>query len=64
MISHITFKICEDEIDDYVLRIKTVGTETKPDRQRRTGEGKSIYFYDFDNNLFELHTGTLSERLQ
>lgn len=35
----------------------------KPERSRIIGEGRSIYFYDFDNLLFELHTGTLSERL-
>jgi hypothetical protein len=31
---------------------------------RVEGEGESQYFYDFDNNLFELHTGTLAQRLQ
>ncbi|MFZ5563799.1 MAG: hypothetical protein ACOZBW_07070 [Thermodesulfobacteriota bacterium] len=29
----------------------------------RQGEGDSLYFYDFDNQLIELHTGTLNERL-
>jgi hypothetical protein len=33
-------------------------------RPRVEGEGESLYFYDFDNHLFELHTGTLEQRLQ
>jgi hypothetical protein len=32
-------------------------------RPRVPGEGRSIYFYDYDSHLFELHTGTLGERL-
>jgi hypothetical protein len=32
-------------------------------RPRVEGEGRSIYFHDRDNHLFELHTGTLQERL-
>ena len=28
------------------------------------GEGSSLYFYDFDNHLFELDTGTLERRLE
>ena len=36
----------------------------KPTRPRVEGEGRSLYFYDFDNHLFELHTGTLEERLK
>ena len=61
--NHIAFQITENDIEKYVQRIKDVGAEMKPERPRITGEGRSIYFYDFDNHLFELHTGTLSERL-
>jgi len=32
-------------------------------RPRAEGEGQSIYFYDYDGHLFELHTGTLTDRL-
>nr|EHU9844980.1 FosX/FosE/FosI family fosfomycin resistance thiol transferase [Listeria monocytogenes] len=42
----------------------SLGVEIKPERPRVQGEGSSIYFYDFDNHLFELHTGTLEERLK
>lgn len=61
--NHIAFKIQKDEIDDYISRIKDIGAEIKQERPRVEGEGRSIYFYDFDNHLFELHTGTLDERL-
>ncbi|MEZ0471230.1 FosX/FosE/FosI family fosfomycin resistance thiol transferase [Luteimonas salinilitoris] len=30
---------------------------------RIRGEGLSLYFHDFENHLFELHTGTLEQRL-
>ena len=61
--NHIAFKIEEYQVDDYIARIKAVGAEIKPERPRVDGEGCSIYFYDFDNHLFELHTATLAERL-
>jgi catechol 2,3-dioxygenase-like lactoylglutathione lyase family enzyme len=61
--NHVAFQIQESDIDKYIERIKSVGAEIKPDRHRKQGEGHSIYFYDFDNHLFELHTGTLAERL-
>ena len=61
--NHIAFKIDEKDFDDYLARINTVGAEIRPTRPRIACEGRSIYFYDFDNHLFELHTGTLPERL-
>ena len=61
--NHIAFQIQENEVDDYMNRIIDLGLEIKPERPRVVGEGRSIYFYDFDNHLFELHTGTLDERL-
>ena len=60
---HIAFKICEEEFDAYEARIQAMGVELWPQRPRVEGEGRSLYFYDFDNHLFELHTGTLPERL-
>nr|WP_187355155.1 hypothetical protein [Paenibacillus tengchongensis] len=39
------------------------GSGAEAPRLRIGGEGIPLYFYDYDNNLFELHTGTLEERL-
>lgn len=61
--NHIAFKIADEEFDRYKERICKLGLDMKPPRSRVDGEGRSLYFYDFDNHLFELHTGTLSERL-
>jgi hypothetical protein len=44
-------------------RIKSLGLDVRESRPRVEGEGRSIYFHDADNHLFELHTGTLQERL-
>ena len=60
---HIAFKILESDVDNYIDKIKALNLELKPSRKRLSGEGHSIYFYDYDNNLFELHTETLEKRL-
>jgi fosfomycin resistance protein FosX len=62
--NHIAFKIQEEDFEEYLERIRQSGVEFKELRSRVEGEGRSLYFYDFDNHLFELHTGTLSERLR
>jgi len=61
--NHIAFKVDESQIDDFIDRIYEIGVDIKPERPRVQGEGRSIYFYDFDNHLFELHTDTLDKRL-
>lgn len=62
--NHIAFKIEEVDYDDRLGRVRSLGLEVRESRPRVEGEGRSIYFYDHDNHMFELHTGTLDERLQ
>ena len=61
--NHIAFKIDEADFDRYVERVQKLGLDMRPPRPRVEGEGRSIYFYDDDNHMFELHTGTLAQRL-
>jgi fosfomycin resistance protein FosX len=60
---HVAFKVDEQALPLYDAKLRALGVEFKPARSRVPGEGLSLYFYDFDNNLFELHSGTLEERL-
>jgi fosfomycin resistance protein FosX len=62
--NHVAFKIQDAEFEAYAAKVKAMGLEIRPPRQRVLGEGRSLYFYDDDNHLFELHTGTLAERLE
>ena len=62
--NHIAFKIDDAAFEAYEAKVKALGLEIRPPRQRISGEGRSLYFYDDDNHLFELHTGTLAERLE
>ncbi len=61
--NHVAFKIDEARYDDLMERLASLGFELRESRPRVAGEGRSIYFHDDDNHLFELHTGTLGERL-
>ena len=62
--NHVAFKIGEAEFEKYESRLDSLGIEILPPRPRVPGEGRSLYFYDHDNHLFELHTGTLTDRLE
>lgn len=61
---HLAFKVDASELPGFEARLRAIGAEVKAARARIPGEGQSLYFYDFDNHLFELHTGTLDERLR
>ncbi len=61
--SHLAFKVSEAALPEFERRLRHLCVEIKPPRHRVEGEGQSLYFYDFDNHLFELHTGTLAQRL-
>jgi len=60
---HVAFKISDSEYDIYKEKLGAFDIRMRESRPRIEGEGRSLYFYDYDNNLFELHTGTLEERL-
>ena len=62
--NHIALEISKRDYNIYLERINELELEIKPSRKRIKEEGKSIYFYDYDNHLFELHTGNLLERLR
>ena len=61
--NHLALKVSESDFDEYIGKVKASGLEIIKGRDRIEGEARSVYFYDYDNHLFELHTGTLSERL-
>ncbi|TRW96414.1 FosX/FosE/FosI family fosfomycin resistance hydrolase [Candidatus Methylobacter oryzae] len=60
---HVAFSVNEADLPRYRANLQALGVEIRPPRSRVEGEGQSLYFYDFDNHLFELHTGTLEQRL-
>ena len=60
---HVALKVSEIDFEKYEERVRSSGVDVLEGRPRINGEGKSLYFYDYDNHLFELHTGTLDQRL-
>lgn len=61
---HAAFEVAEQELPVYERRLRALGVDIEAPRPRVDGEGHSLYFYDFDNHLFELHAGTLAQRLE
>jgi fosfomycin resistance protein FosX len=61
--NHVAFKVSDEQLETARLAATKLGLDIRPPRPRVDGEGQSLYFHDYDNHLFELHTGTLDERL-
>ena len=61
---HVAFQVEKRNLTVYKNRLTELGATIVPSRSRVEGEGASVYFYDYDNNLFELHAGRLEERLE
>lgn len=62
--NHVAFKVSDEDLALIEAEIRQLGLRILPGRKRlEEGEAQSLYFYDDDNHLFELHTGTLETRL-
>jgi len=62
--NHVAFHVNEEDLPAYEQKIKALGLTVLPGRKREAAEGCSLYFYDYDNHLFELHTSDLDTRLR
>lgn len=60
---HVAFEVAANELPTFESRLRALGAEVQLPRPRIEGEGVSLYFHDYDNNLLELHSGTLEQRL-
>jgi catechol 2,3-dioxygenase-like lactoylglutathione lyase family enzyme len=62
--NHIAFKVDENDLPLLEERIQKLNLTILQGRERKKEEGASLYFYDYDNHLFEFHTGNLDTRLK
>jgi fosfomycin resistance protein FosX len=62
--NHIAFQVDDKDLLGLEERVRSLGLTILPGRKRESAEGNSLYFYDYDNHLFELHTGDLDTRLE
>ncbi|WP_371264810.1 metallothiol transferase FosB [Paenibacillus sp. BC26] len=61
--THMAFTIAEADFDAWLAKLEGLGVNILPGRSREAEDRQSIYFTDPDGHKFELHTGTLEERL-
>lgn len=61
--NHVAFQVDRRDLPALRERLTGLGLRIREGRNRVEGEGDSLYFWDDDNHLFELHSGSLRERL-
>jgi len=57
--NHYAFQVDPNDLTEFEDKIRSLKLTILPGRDRAVGENNSLYFYDYDNHLFELHTGDL-----
>ncbi|MFN2745947.1 MULTISPECIES: metallothiol transferase FosB [Bacillus] len=62
--THIAFSIKEEDLDHWETKLKDLGVNVLKGRKRHQGDKDSIYFSDPDGHKFELHTGSVFDRLE
>ena len=53
---HVAFTVCDEDMDTYVERIRSLGLDVMVPRKVDGAGERSIYFDDADHHLFELHS--------
>lgn len=61
--NHYAFQVNPADLPEFEEKIRSLKLTILPGRDRAVGENHSLYFYDYDNHLFELHTGDLQTTL-
>ncbi|TDQ37391.1 metallothiol transferase FosB [Aureibacillus halotolerans] len=61
--THLAFSISEDDVEVWKQHLTAYGVSILKGRERAEEDRKSLYFYDPDGHLLELHTGTRADRL-